>query len=79
MAWATNVVTVFVGAIHFYHLERAAQTMVLAYSTGQPLSILSDELAEATAVGWEEYRGMGDAHFAFLKPESDAADPSYAT
>ena len=53
--------------------------MVLAYSTGQPLSILSDELAEATAVGWEEYRGMGDAHFAFLKPESDAADPSYAT
>ena len=74
-----NVVTVFAGAIHLYHLERAAQTMVLAYSTGQLLSILSDELAEATAAGWEEYRGMGDAYFACLKPESDAADPSYAT
>ena len=74
-----NVVTVFAGAVHLYHLERAAQTMVSAYSTGQPLSIMSDELAEATAAGWEECRGIGDAHFAFLESELDAADPSYAT
>jgi hypothetical protein len=32
-----------------YHLERAARTMVLAYSTGQPLNVMNDELAESGA------------------------------
>lgn len=60
-----------------YYLERAAKTMVLAYSTGQPLSVLSDEIAEKTAAGWEQYKGMGDAHFEALKARLDAKDPSY--
>jgi ribulose-5-phosphate 4-epimerase/fuculose-1-phosphate aldolase len=62
-----------------YYLERACQTLVLAYSTGQPLNIMPDALAEATARGWEEYPEMALAHFEELKLGLDAKDPSYAT
>ena len=62
-----------------YFLERAARTLVLAYSTGQPLNIMSDELAEKTARGWEAYRDDAYAHFAALKAGLDRSDPSYAT
>ena len=50
-----------------YYFERAAQTQLLAYASGQPLAVLDDETAEETAQGWEPYRGMSDAHFAYLK------------
>lgn len=50
-----------------YFFERAAQTQLLAYATGKELAILDDETAEKTAKGWEPYRGMADAHFAYLK------------
>ena len=60
-----------------YYLERSARTMVLAYSTGQPLSIMPDDLAEKTAEAWEDYRGMGEAHFEHLKTMLDRSDPSY--
>lgn len=62
---------------HLYYLERAAKTMVLAYSTGQPLSVLSDELAEKTAQGWEQYGDSADAHFEQLKLLLDQSDDSY--
>lgn len=60
-----------------YYLERACQNMVLAYSTGQKLSVLSDEIAEKTARGWEAYEGMADAFFEELKIMLDRKDPSY--
>jgi ribulose-5-phosphate 4-epimerase/fuculose-1-phosphate aldolase len=62
-----------------YYLERACQTLVLAYSTGQPLNIMSDELAEATARDWEDYPDMAQAHFDELKQGLDIKDASYAT
>jgi len=62
-----------------YFLERAARTLVLAYSTGQPLNVLSDEIAEKTARGWEAYQADAFAHFAQLKAGLDRTDPSYAT
>lgn len=37
-----------------YHLERAARTYVTALSTGRPIKVLSDEVAEKTASQWEE-------------------------
>jgi ribulose-5-phosphate 4-epimerase/fuculose-1-phosphate aldolase len=61
-----------------YHLERAARTMVLAYSTGQKLSVMSDEIAEATAAEWEAYKGAEFAHFEEMKRILDDEDPSYA-
>ena len=60
-----------------YFLERAAQTMVLAYSTGQKLNIMPHELAEKTARGWEDYGDSAFAHFEQLKQQLDRTDPSY--
>ncbi len=60
-----------------YFLERAAQTMVLAYSTGQKLNIMPPELAEKTARGWEDYGDSAFAHFEQLKQQLDRTDPSY--
>lgn len=61
-----------------YYLERACQTLVLAYSTGQPLSVMSDNLAEHTARGWEDYAPSAASHFDELKRLLDDEDPSYA-
>ena len=60
-----------------YHLERAARTMVLAYSTGQPLNIMDDALAEETAAEWETYKDAEHAHFAELKAILNAEAPDY--
>lgn len=62
---------------HLYYLERAAKTMMLAYATGQPLSIMSDEIAEKTAQEWEEYSESAFAHFDQLKLLLDQTDDSY--
>ena len=60
-----------------FYLERACQTLVLAYSTGQKLSVMSDEVAERTARGWEGYKDAAFSHFDELKRILDAKDPSY--
>ncbi|KUR71257.1 hypothetical protein AQZ52_11380 [Novosphingobium fuchskuhlense] len=52
-----------------YFFEKAAQTLLLAYASGQPLNVLSDEVAEKTARGWDDYRGMSYAHFDWLKSQ----------
>lgn len=62
-----------------YFMERAARTLVLAYSTGRPLNVMSDELAEKTARGWEAYTADSHAHFAALKAGLDRTAPDYAT
>ena len=61
-----------------YYLERACRNLVLAYSTGQPLNVMSHELAEATARDWEDYPDAAEAHFEEMKRVLDAKDPSYA-
>jgi ribulose-5-phosphate 4-epimerase/fuculose-1-phosphate aldolase len=61
-----------------YHLERASRTLVLAYSTGQPLQILSHEIAEKTARSWEDGGEFAEAHFRQMKRLLDAEEPSYA-
>lgn len=60
-----------------YHLERACRTMVLAYSTGQPLAIISDELAEATAQEWKVVKDAEFAHFEEMKRVLDKEQPDY--
>lgn len=62
---------------HLYYLERAAKTMMLAYATGQPLSIIDDDIAEKTALSWEEYSDSAFAHFDQLKVMLDQTDDSY--
>lgn len=60
-----------------YHLERAARTLVLANSTGQPLAIMPDDLAEATAAEWQTYKDAEIAHFTEMKRLLDKDAPDY--
>ena len=60
-----------------YFFERAAQTLMLAYASGQPLNVMSDEVATHTAQSWLAYKNSAFAHFAQLKDMLDQSDPSY--
>ena len=50
-----------------YFFEKAAQTLILAHSSGKQLAVLNDDIAKATAEGWKAYRGMAERHFQYLK------------
>jgi len=60
-----------------YHLERSCKTLVLAYSTGQKLNMLSDDIAEKTAQQWEQYAESSSAHFAEMRAMLDVKEPDY--
>ena len=60
-----------------YTIERACQILVQAYSTGQPLSVLDDDIAERTAQDWEGIADFSIAHFEEMKLILDSEDPSY--
>jgi ribulose-5-phosphate 4-epimerase/fuculose-1-phosphate aldolase len=62
-----------------YYLERACQTLVLAYSTGQALNVMPAALAERTARDWEDYADSAKVHFEEMKLVLDREDPSYAS
>lgn len=61
-----------------YYLERACQTLMLAYASGQKLNIMSDKVAEQTARDWDLYSDSAFAHFEEMKKVLDRKDPSYA-
>ena len=62
-----------------YYLERSCRNLVLAYQTGQPLHIMSADVAENTAQEWEADREQFHAHFAEMKSILDSEDASYST
>lgn len=57
-------------------LERACQILVTALSTGQPLRVLSDEVAEKTAQGWEKIADFSRRHFEEMKEMMIEVDAS---
>lgn len=61
-----------------YYFERAAETYIRALQTGQPLRVLSDEIAEKTAQELEEYPEQDERHLAELKAILDEEGSSYA-
>jgi ribulose-5-phosphate 4-epimerase/fuculose-1-phosphate aldolase len=60
-----------------YFFERASRTMLYAYSSGQPLNVMPQDVAEKTAADWADYGDAAFAHFEQLKLMLDAKDPSY--
>ncbi len=52
-------------------LERACQILITAWSTGQPLKVLSDAVAEKTAQDWEKIADFSRQHFAEMKQFDD--------
>ena len=62
-----------------FYFERAAETYVKALWTGQPLRVLSDEVAEKTACELDNYPGQAERHFAELKAILNVEEPDYNT
>lgn len=62
-----------------YYFERAAETYIRALQTGQPLRILSDEIAEKTAQELDDYPDQSDKHFSELKAILDEDGSNYAS
>jgi ribulose-5-phosphate 4-epimerase/fuculose-1-phosphate aldolase len=62
-----------------YYLEKSCRNLILAYSTGQKLHIMTPAVAEKTAQEWEADREQFHAHFAEAKLMLDAENPDYKT
>jgi ribulose-5-phosphate 4-epimerase/fuculose-1-phosphate aldolase len=61
-----------------YYFERAAETYIRALQTGQPLRVLSDEIAEKTAQELEAYPEQDVRHLEELKAILDDEGSDYA-
>ena len=61
----------------FYYFERAAETYIKSLWTQKPLRILSDKIAEKTAVELENYPDLSMIFFDNLKALLDEEEPSY--
>ena len=75
MVTGSNVAETF---NRMYYFERAAETYIRALQTGQPLRVLSDEIAEKTAQELEEYPDQDVRHLAELKAILDDEGSDYA-
>lgn len=60
-----------------FYFEKAAETYITALSTGRPLNVASDEVAEKTARQWEDYPGFAAKHLAAIRDVLDAQEPDY--
>lgn len=61
-----------------FYFERAAETYIRALQTGQPLRVLSAEIAEKTASEIESYPGQSTKHFNDLKEILNNEGSNYA-
>ena len=61
----------------FYYFERAAETYIKSLWTQKPLKILSDIIAEKTALELENYPDLSMIFFDELKAILDEEEPSY--
>ena len=62
-----------------YYFEKACETYIRALQTGQPLRVLSHEIAEKTARELEEYPEQDIRHLTELKAILDEEGSNYAT
>lgn len=60
-----------------YYFERAAETLITAYSTGKELREVSPAVAEKTAQQWIDYPEFAHRHFQALKGILDEEEPDY--
>jgi len=60
-----------------YLFVRACRTLMIAYSSGQPLNVLCDAVAAKVAKGWASCREMTYHHFGQLKLGLDRSEPDY--
>lgn len=85
MMMANHGVTVIGASVadafdELYYLERACHTQVLALSTGRPLDVVPDAVAEKTCHQWHNYPvDQARNHFEEMKRILDEEEPDYAS
>lgn len=60
-----------------YYFERAAETLLACYATGQPLRLVSDDVAALTARQWRDYGQLAGDHLEEVKAILDVEAPDY--
>ncbi|MFZ9482377.1 MAG: class II aldolase/adducin family protein [Ilumatobacteraceae bacterium] len=60
-----------------YYLERVCELHVLAMSTGRPLAVIPDDIAELTCRQWLDYPEGADLHLRALMEILDADEPGW--
>jgi ribulose-5-phosphate 4-epimerase/fuculose-1-phosphate aldolase len=61
-----------------YYFERAAETLITAYSTGRELNIVSHEVADKTMRQWLDYPGDSmELHLREIRAILDKDEPDY--
>ena len=60
-----------------YYFERGCRTYLTALSTGAPLAILPDKIAEKTARQWEDQDAHVGDHLAAIRKILDEEEPEY--
>jgi ribulose-5-phosphate 4-epimerase/fuculose-1-phosphate aldolase len=63
----------------FYYLERACQVQILAMQSGQPLNVMSDEMAQTTHDQFAKFTINAELHLEEVKRILDEQEPSYAS
>jgi len=74
----TIAATPAIGWDLMYHIEVGCRNYMLASATGQPLSVMADDVAEKTAQQWEEYEVQAPHHLAAIRRILDEEEPDYA-
>lgn len=60
-----------------YYLERVAQLHVYALSTGRPLKVIADDIAELTCRQWLDYPEGAELHLKAVMGILDEEEPAY--
>jgi ribulose-5-phosphate 4-epimerase/fuculose-1-phosphate aldolase len=69
--------TVAAALDEMYYFERACETLMLAYASGRPLRVVSDNVAATTAQQWADYGQLALDHLAEVKAILDREEPDY--
>jgi ribulose-5-phosphate 4-epimerase/fuculose-1-phosphate aldolase len=60
-----------------YYFERACETLMIAYASGKPLRVVSDDVAAVTQQQWAEYGQLAIDHMAEVRAILDEEEPQY--
>lgn len=69
--------TVAAALDEMYYFERACETLMIAYASGKPLRVVSDNVATVTQQQWAEYGQLAIDHLAEVRAILDDEEPQY--
>lgn len=69
--------TVAAALDEMYYFERACETLMIAYASGKPLRIVSDNVATVTQQQWVEYGQLAIDHLSEVRAILDDEEPAY--